>query len=330
MAVAKPRLAVLLPCLNEEQAIAATIDDYRDAFPGAEIVVCDNASTDRTAEIARARGARVVHEPRRGKGHAVRRLFAGVEADWYIIADGDNTYHARDAAKLLEAAQRDASDMVVGDRLTSGSYARSKRRRFHFFGNAAIAVFVSRLFKRHVDDPLSGLRVFSRRFVRTVPLVSHGFEIETELTLQAIDKGFALQEVPIDYFDRPARSTSKLHTFSDGGRILWMLCRFALYFKPLLVSLWLAAAAVAVAVVLGLSPLLEYFRYSYVYKVPSLVVAVGFAVVAIFAFFMGFVLESLRYSRMENFLLIANQFERETAGRRPSVDAAGWPRDTER
>ncbi len=296
-------IAILLPCFNEELTVGKTVSNFHSQFPNAEIIVCDNASDDRTAEKARETGARVLFEPRRGKGFAVRKLFSEVTADFYILADGDNTYPAEEARKLFALVRSGTADVAIGNRLAGGSYHQSSSRRFHFTGNHLIAYVVTRFFGQKVGDPLSGLRIFSRKFVKSVPLISQGFEIETELTLQAMDKGFVTTELPILYNSRPEENPSKLRTFSDGARIITMFFRFALYFRPLVITLSLSVLSFMAALLLGFAPVMEYFTQQYVYKVPSLIVAVSALMISVLSFFLGFVLESLRYARMENFLL---------------------------
>jgi glycosyltransferase involved in cell wall biosynthesis len=296
------KLAIVIPCVNEGPSIGAVVADHRSFFPEAEIVVCDNCSTDDTAERALRAGARVIREPRPGKGFALRRLFHDVEADVYVMTDGDGTYSAEDAKRLLEALGDRASSLVTGDRRSSGAYERTDVRRFHGWGNAFIAWTISKLFHVRLKDPLSGLRVLPRAFVKAVPLISTGFEIETELTLQAVDKGFVTREFPIRYGNRPEGNPSKLNTVADGLRILEWITRFLFYFRPIFACWSLSALFMAASFLLGLPPLIEFFRYQYVYKVPSLVVSTGFAVLAIGSFFTGVILESLRYARRESFV----------------------------
>ncbi len=305
----REKLAVLIPCFNEEATIATTLMDYQRVFPQAEIVVCDNASADRTGQIAKEHGVKVILEPRKGKGYAVRSLFTHMDADYFILTDGDHTYRANDAQKLLLLVMNQEADMAVGDRLSSGGYEKSRTRPLHLVGNKLIGKLITWFFGRRIQDPLSGLRVFNRKFVKTIPLISRGFEIETELTLQALDKGFSLREVGIAYADRPANNPSKLNTLSDGFKIILTFFRFAFYFRPVLLTTLVSSLSMFMSFILGLAPVLEYFQYQYVYKVPSLIVATGFFLMAIFAFFVGLILESLRYSRMENFLLLLNDVQ---------------------
>lgn len=299
-------VAVLLPCYNEEITVGAVVKDFRRHLPGASIYVFDNCSTDSTAKRAREAGARVVFSPRPGKGNVVRHMFNTVEADVYVMADGDSTYPASEAFKLVHALRERHADMVVGTRMAS--HSENAFRRFHVLGNRGVARLISLLFGVSVTDVLSGYRVFSREFVKTVPLVSSGFEIETEMTLQASAKNYLIHELPVPYGERPDGSVSKLNTFSDGFVVLKALFLIFKDFRPMIffgaISFLLAGTSIAV----GLAPIYDYLRFQYVYRVPLAILAAALAIIAILTLFVGIILETVRKYHDESFELWRKRF----------------------
>ena len=211
----KKKIAVLIPCYNESKTIGKVVEDYSKALPDAEIYVYDNNSSDNTADIAKKAGATVKYEHRQGKGNVVRTMFRDIEADCYLMVDGDGTYPASSAKEMCGAVLNDGIDMVIGDRLSS-TYFKENKRRFHGFGNRLVRFLINLIFRSHVRDIMTGYRAMSRDFVKTCPVLSKGFEIETEMTIFALDKNFCIKEIPVDYKDREEGSESKLNTVSDG------------------------------------------------------------------------------------------------------------------
>ncbi|MEM9796765.1 MAG: glycosyltransferase family 2 protein [Pseudomonadota bacterium] len=293
---AEPRIAVLLPCRDEEVAIGDTVAAFRAALPQAEIHVYDNASTDRTSDVARAAGAIVSREPRPGKGNVMRRMFADIDADIYVLADGDLTYDATAAQGMIDLLRRDRLDMVVGVRRHVDDAAY---RRGHKFGNRLLTGMVQRFFGRHFEDMLSGYRVFSRRFVKTFPAMSAGFEIETELTVHALQMRLPADEVPTDYAPRPENSTSKLSTYRDALRIVRTIGLLAKEEKPFaffgLAALLLALPSAAMFA----SVLTEFLRTGLVDRFPTLIVSVGGGVIAMLCLVCAVILDSVARGRRE-------------------------------
>lgn len=290
------QLAVVIPCLDEERTIAKVIGDVKAALPGAEIFVFDNASTDRTAEIARASGATVIASPRRGKGNVIRHMADVISADAYVLLDGDDTYPASEAPQLLRRFVDSGVDMLVATRLES--HDASAFRVFHKLGNRMIARTIALLFRTPVTDVLSGYRILSSRFVRLVHLSTEGFEVETEMTLQALAKGLPILEVPIEYGARPAGSHSKLDTVSDG--LLIGKCIFLLFkdYKPFVFFTAVAGALLLLSLIAGSAPVLDFYRHQYVYHVPRAILAAGLAVLAAVSFGVGILLDTIaRYHR---------------------------------
>lgn len=291
------RIAVILPCYNEEKAIGRVIDDFRKNLPEAVIYVFDNNSTDRTAEVARAAGASVVHVAQKGKGNVVRRMFADVEADIYLMTDGDCTYDVSVARQLTEKLLAENLDMVVGCRVDAGESANY--RRGHRFGNRLLTGSVRRIFGGEFSDMLSGYRVFSRRFVKSFPALASGFEIETELTVHALELRMPCGEVDTVYGARPEESESKLSTYRDGFRILKTIMRLYRVERPLqffsTLSLFLALVAVGFAI-----PLLpEYLDTGLVPRLPTAILSTGLMLAALLAFGCGLVLDNVTRGRQE-------------------------------
>ncbi len=291
------RIAVILPCYNEEHAIARVINDFRKSLPEAVIYVFDNNSSDRTAEVARAAGATVVHVALRGKGNVVRRMFADVEADIYLMTDGDCTYDASVARNLVDKLLLENLDMVVGCRVDQGE--AENYRRGHRFGNQMLTRSVRRIFGGQFTDMLSGYRVFSRRFVKSFPALSRGFQIEPELTVHALELRMPCGEVATAYGARPVESESKLSTYRDGFRILGAIGRLYMVERPFeffgIVSFILAALSIALAI-----PLFqEYFATGLVPRLPTAVLATGLMLSALLSFGCGLLLDNVTRGRQE-------------------------------
>ena len=294
--MSEPVVAVLLPCYNEEAAIGATVAGFRAALPHATVYVYDNNSRDRTAEVARAAGAEVRTERVQGKGAVVRRMFADVDADVYVMADGDATYDAASAPAMVARLVAERLDMVVGTRITQ---AQAAYRRGHRFGNALLTGMLARLFGRSFTDILSGYRVFSRRFVKSYPALSTGFEIETDISVHALELRMPVGEVETPYFERPEGSVSKLSTYGDGWRITRTILTLYRIERPLLFFGWLGAAFALAALLLAAPLVWEYARTGLVPRFPTLIFATGLMVLAALSGFAGLILDTVVRGRRE-------------------------------
>jgi len=294
--MAGPTIAVLLPCYNEDAAIAQTIAGFRAALPDAHIYVYDNNSRDRTVEVARAAGALVRSERMQGKGHVVRRMFADVDADIYVMADGDATYDAASAPALIARLIDEQLDMVVGARVGEAVEAY---RRGHRLGNRMLTGMLARLFGRSFGDILSGYRVFSRRFVKSFPVLSTGFEIETEISVHALELKMPVAEVETPYFARPEGSTSKLSTYSDGWRILRTIVTLYRVERPMLFFGLIGALFAALAVILAVPLVVTYMHTHLVPRFPTAILATGLMILAFLNGFAGLILDTVVRGRRE-------------------------------
>ena len=293
---ASPRIAVLLPCYNEEAAIVQTIDGFRAALPGATIYVYDNESRDRTIELAHRAGAEVRSERMRGKGNVVRRMFADVDADVYIMADGDLTYDPAAAPIMVKLLLDDRLDMVVGTRLHE---AKDAYRGGHVLGNRLFTGLLSRLFGRSFSDIFSGYRVFSRRFVKSFPVLSEGFEIETEISVHALELRMPVGEVETAYGARPEGSESKLSTFRDGWRILKTIATLYRIERPVLFYGSIGALLLIAAILLSIPLVLTYLDTGLVPRFPTAILVTGMTIVAVLCFFAGLILDTVTRGRRE-------------------------------
>lgn len=291
-----PRIAVLVPCHNEETAVAKVVADFRTALPTATVYVYDNASTDRTAELALAAGAVVRREPRKGKGNVVRRMFADVEADIYVLVDGDATYHAASAATMVDKLQFDLLDMVNGVRITQESVVS---RAGHRLGNRILTGIVAMVFGNRIQDMLSGFRVLSRRFVKSFPALSTGFEIETELTVHALELRMPVDEVATPYESRPDGSNSKLSTIKDGIRILLSIVRLLKEERPLLFFGVIAAFCALLSLVLAYPLFVTYFATHLVPRFPTAFLSAAIMLLAFLSLCAGFILDTVTRGRLE-------------------------------
>ncbi|MDZ7282601.1 glycosyltransferase family 2 protein [Sphingomonas sanguinis] len=292
----EPRIAVLLPCYNEEAAIAQTIAGFREALPSATIYVYDNNSRDRTVEVARAAGAVVRSERIQGKGAVVRRMFADVDADIYVMADGDATYDAASAPDLVARMVEEQLDMVVGQRVSEAELAY---RRGHRFGNAMLTGMLAKLFGRSFTDILSGYRVFSRRFVKSFPVLSVGFEIETEISVHALELKMPCAEIATPYYARPEGSASKLSTYSDGWRILRTIIKLYRIERPMWFFGAVAALFAALAVLLAIPLILTYLDTHQVPRFPTAILSTGLMLLAGLNLFTGLILDTVVRGRQE-------------------------------
>lgn len=285
------KIAVLIPCYNEAKTVEKVVTDFKRVLPGATIYVYDNNSTDGTAELAEKAGAVVRHEYQQGKGNVMRRMFREIDAEAYVLVDGDDTYPAEAAPDLVRAVQQRQADMVVGDRLSSTYYTQNKRP-FHNFGNDLVRFCTNRLFGGEIKDIMTGYRAFSYQFIKTYPVLSRGFEIETEMTIHALHRNMQVENVVIEYRDRPEGSESKLNTFSDGFKVLGTIRRLYQNYKPFH-YFGLLAALVAVLAVLFMVPVIAtYFATGLVPRFPTLIVCCFALVAALLLFISGVILSS--------------------------------------
>ena len=304
------RIAVLIPCYNEEKTIGKVVQDFRKQLPEATIYVYDNNSSDRTAEIAREAGAVVRKESLQGKGNVIRRMFREVDAECYIITDGDDTYPAEYARDMADRVLQENVDMVVGDRL-SATYFTENKRPFHNFGNLLVRKSINLLFRNKIKDIMTGYRAFSYGFVKTFPVMSKGFEIETEMTIHAVDKNLHISNIVIDYRDRPEGSESKLSTYSDGLRVLRTILRLYRTYHPFRFFGWIALILALIATGFLISILLEYVQTGLVPRFPTLIGSGFMIIAAIQALFSGLQLQTLVYKDRQDFEMRLIQVERE-------------------
>ena len=285
--------AVLIPCYNEELTIGKVVDDFRAALPEAAIYVYDNNSTDRTGEIARAHGAEVRFEPRQGKGNVVRQMFRDIEADCYLMVDGDDTYPAESARALCAPILEGRADMTVGDRLSNGTYAEENKRAFHGFGNNLVRFMIKWIYGYGFDDVMTGYRAFSRTFVKTFPVLSEGFQIETELSIHAVDRRWRILDVPIVYRDRPAGSESKLNTVSDGVKVIMAIASLFKNYRPLKFFSLIASAFAIVGLILGVPLIAEYLHTGLVPRFPTAILAAAFMFLCALSIATGLILDTV-------------------------------------
>jgi glycosyltransferase involved in cell wall biosynthesis len=303
------KIAVIVPCYNEERTIAKVVADFRRELPDATIYVGDNNSTDQTALAAERAGATVIPVYRQGKGAVARALFREVEADLYVMVDGDDTYPAAAVDKLIEPVRAGRADMAVGDRRSAPSFG--PRRRFHGFGNALVTGSINLLFRCRLNDIMSGYRVASRTFIRNLTIPSDGFELETGMTLHALEKRFTVVEIPIEYRDRPPDSFSKLHTFGDGFRVLREILWVYKDAKPLVFFTAMSALVLAIALAIGIPVVVEFMRTGLVPKFPRAILACGLAVISSLLLICGFILDTIVKLHHETYELHLNRRDRD-------------------
>ena len=300
------KIAVLIPCYNEAATIDKVVRDFRAALPEAVVYVYDNNSTDGTGDIARAAGAVVRRERRQGKGNVIRTMFRDIEAQCYVIVDGDDTYPAESAREMADAVLLEGADMVVGDRLSS-TYFTQNKRPFHNSGNSLVRFCVNWLFGSDIRDIMTGYRAFSYQFVKTYPVLSRGFEIETEMTIHAVDKNMQVENVVVDYRDRPEGSCSKLNTLSDGARVLGTIAALFRDYRPLHFFSALAGLLMLVSLLFLLPVLVEYSQTGLVRRFPTLIVCGFTAMAGVQAFFAGLELETARKKNRQDFEMQLHQ-----------------------
>ncbi|MFB6341500.1 glycosyltransferase family 2 protein [Saccharicrinis sp. FJH62] len=284
------KIAVLIPCYNESQTIEKVITDFKNELPDSVVYVYDNNSTDGTAEIAAKAGAVVKYEYRQGKGNVIRSMFRDIDADCYLMIDGDDTYPAEHAKVMVNLVLNKSVDMVIGDRLSS-TYFKENKRPFHNLGNRTVRLLINKLFKNNIKDIMTGYRAFSYDFVKNFPVLSKGFEIETEMTIHALDKNFLLKEVHVNYRDRPEGSDSKLNTFMDGFKVLRIIFYLFRDYKPFLFFTYLAILTGAISLLLFIPILIEFLETGLVPRFPTLIVSGITGIVALLLWICGIILE---------------------------------------
>lgn len=308
------KIAVLIPCYNEAATVGKVVADFKKVLPGAAVYVYDNNSTDDTAELAAKAGAVVRHEYRKGKGNVVRRMFREIDAECYIMADGDDTYPPEAAPEMVQKVVERHADMVVGDRLSS-TYYQENKRPFHNFGNFLVKKSINILFKNDIRDIMTGYRAFSYNFVKTFPITSKGFEIETEMSVHAADKNLFVEHVTVDYRNRPEGSESKLNTYSDGMKVIRTIGRLFRIYKPFVFFGILAAVLAVISIAFFIPVLIDFLNTGMVERFPTLIVCGFVMIAAIQAFFTGLMLENICQKNRQDFeielIKCGNRFRKE-------------------
>lgn len=299
----KGKIAVLIPCYNESKTIEKVVKDYKKVLPNADIYVYDNNSTDGTDKIAKKAGAIVKYEYRQGKGNVIRSMFRDIDADCYLMIDGDDTYPKENAKEMCDLVLNGKADMVIGDRLSS-TYFTENKRPFHNFGNKLVRGLINLLFKSNIRDIMTGYRAFSYEFVKTFPVLSKGFEIETEMTIHALDKNFLLKEIPVEYRDRPEGSVSKLNTYSDGFRVLKTIARLFKEYKPTVFFSFISLIFLIISLIFGIPVFVEFFDTGLVPRIPTLIFAGFMLIISILLFVCGLILEVVVKKHRQLFELI--------------------------
>ena len=300
------KIAVLIPCYNESATIEKVVKDWKEELPEADIYVYDNNSKDNTDKIAKKAGAIVKYEYRQGKGNVIRSMFRDIDADCYLMIDGDDTYPKENGREMVELILSKKADMVIGDRLSS-TYFTENKRPFHNFGNKIVRLLINKLFKNNVKDIMTGYRAFSYEFVKGFPVLSKGFEIETEMTIHAVDKNFKLVEIPVTYRDRPEGSVSKLNTYSDGIKVLKTIATLFKEYKPRFFFNLVSVFILIVGIIIGLPAYIGYFKTGLVEKFPSLIVSWFLIIVALLLFITGIILQVIAKKEKQRYELYLNQ-----------------------
>ncbi len=303
------KIAVLIPCYNEELTIAKVINDFKRELPEAPIYVYNNNSKDKTEEIARENGAIVINEYKQGKGNVVRSQFRDIDADIYVMVDGDDTYPAEFVHQLIDTVRSGKADMAIGDRLSNGTYQKENKRHFHEFGNNLVKKSINVLFKTDLRDIMTGYRVFNKRFVKNMPVLSPKFEIETEMSLYALDKKYTIKEIPIIYRDRPEGSTSKLNTVGDGIKVVKTIVKMFKDYKPFKFFGIISLILFLIGLLIGVPVLIEFFKTSYITKVPSAILATGIMIFSVLSFQSGIILDTITRQNRENYELNLLRYE---------------------
>lgn len=300
------KIAVLIPCYNESKTIKKVVSDYKKVLPEADIYVYDNNSSDGTDKIASESGAIVRYERKQGKGNVIRSMFQDIEADCYIMVDGDDTYPAENAREMCDLVLNDGIDMVIGDRLSS-TYFQENKRPFHNMGNKLVRNLIEIMFKTNIKDIMTGYRAFSYKFVKTFPVLSKGFEIETEMSIHAVDKNFTLKEIPVMYRDRPEGSVLKLNTYKDGLKVLKTIGTLFKEYKPALFFNIIALIVFIISIILAVPVFSEYFRTGLVPRIPTLVVSGILFIVGLLLETTGLILQVTVKKNRQAFEISLNQ-----------------------
>lgn len=300
----KNKIAVLIPCYNEEKTIKKVVMDFKKELPDADIYVYNNNSNDNSMKIlSKINGITVRNEYNQGKGNVVRRMFREVDADIYVMVDGDDTYPAEDVHKLILPIIEGKADMTVGDRLSNGTYKNENKRKFHEFGNNLVKKSINILFKNNLQDIMSGYRAFNKIFVKNIPILSPKFEIETEITLSALDKRFIIKEIPIIYRDRPEGSVSKLNTLQDGIKVSKTILKMYKDYKPRKFFLFISFILFILGLLVGIPVIVEFAKTHFITKVPSAILATGFMMMAAISLQCGLTLDTISKANKEKYEL---------------------------
>ena len=304
------KIAVLIPCYNEALTIEKVVKDYKKALPNADIYVYDNNSTDGTDKIAKKAGAIVRYEYRQGKGNVIRSMFKDIDADCYLMIDGDDTYPAESAKEMCQYVLDGKADMVIGDRLSS-TYFTENKRAFHNFGNKLVRSLINHLFKSNIRDIMTGYRAFSYEFVKTFPVLSKGFEIENEMTIHAVYNNFKLVEIPVNYKDRPEGSVSKLNTYSDGIKVLMTITRLFKEYKPTVFFSFVGTILLIISLIFGIPVFTEFFKTGLVPRFPTLIFALILLIISILMYITGIILEVVAKKNKQIFELFLIRTKRD-------------------
>ncbi len=299
----KEKVAVLIPCYNEEVTIEKVVTDFKKELPDADIYVYDNNSQDRTVEIARSAGAIVRSENRQGKGNVVRTMFREIDADIYIMVDGDDTYPAEFVHQLIEPIKNNEADMTTGDRLSNGTYQQEIKKNFHEFGNHLVRSSINLLFNNKLKDIMTGYRAFNKMFVKNMPIMSSNFELETEMTLFALDKKYRIKEIPIVFRERPDGSESKINTFSDGFKVIKTIIKMFKDHKPLRFFSIIFMVLFLLGLIVGIPVIVEFCKTGYITKMPSAILATGIITLAVIAEQCGLILHTIVKQHKEDYEL---------------------------
>ncbi len=304
----KNKIAVLIPCYNESKTIEKVVTEYKKALPEADIYVYDNNSTDGTDEMAKKAGAIVRYEKKQGKGNVIRSMFRQIEADCYLMIDGDDTYPAENAREMCDYVLNDGVDMVIGDRLSS-TYFTENKRPFHNLGNRIVRFAINTIFHSKINDIMTGYRAFSYEFVKSYPILSKGFEIETEMTIHAIDKNFTLKEIPVQYRDRPEGSVSKLNTYKDGVKVIGTIATLFKEYKPGLFFNLISLLIFVISAILAIPVFIEYTKTGLVPRFPTLIVASILLVISLLLTTTSIILQVVVKKNKQMFEMMVNQIK---------------------
>lgn len=314
-------IAVLIPCYNEGLTINKVVNDFRKILPDATIYVYNNNSTDNTEQEAVNSGAIVRKETEQGKGIVVLRMFRDIDADYYLMVDGDDTYPAENALEMIDTIIKEDADMVIGDRLSNKTYLNENKRPFHNFGNLLVKKLINRFFNSKLSDIFSGYRLFSRRFVKNYSSMISGFELETDLSVYCLNYGFKIREVQVQYRDRPIGSVSKLNTIKDGYKVVRLFFNLYRLYKPLSFFSFISFILLIIGFALGILPIMDYIEYSYVYRVPTAIAAVSITIIAVLLFTCGLILDNISKFDKKNFKhTLLNYDENQKNKRSKTVD----------